>query len=222
VLFGQEVHFWSIPNYVVGSSRAFQLSPYADRHLLELSTAAFALDSELHPPSRELLRKRDVRHRMSGTPKESSFQRQFIVEHDSRGRAVPLNWGWHAGGGSSLSWRVAALASATDAAMTKIRGQSGRLRPFAQWASSRLEHRSSLVDWPGIVKNRLRELVLDTVASQPVRHSGVFDADALEVMLKRHFDGSEDSHQTVVRVLELALGISARSQINRLVRTHPG
>ena len=210
-LFGQEVHFWSIPNYVIGSSRALQLTPYADQRLLLLSRAAFALDRELHPPSREILRKRDVRHRMSGTPRALSFQRQFIAEHDLRGREVPLNWGWRAPGGSSVRWRLAALASATDAALTSIRGQSSRLRPFAQWASSRLGHRSSLVDWPGLVKGPLRELVMDAVASQPVRRAGVFNASALDSMLRRHFGGSEDSHQTVVRVLELAFGICARA-----------
>ena len=210
-LFGQEVHFWSIPNYVVGSSRALQLTPYADQRLLLLSRAAFSLDSELHPASREILRKRDVRHRMTGTPRESSFQRQFIAEHDRRGREVPLNWGWRAPGGSSFRWRLSALASATDAALTKIRGQSSRLRPFAQWASSRLGHRSSLVDWPGLIKGRLRELVMDAVASQHVRHAGVFNANALDSMMRRHFDGSEDSHQTVARVAELALGICARA-----------
>ena len=195
----------------MGSSRVLQFTPYADHRLLLLSRAAFALDSELHPPSREILRKRDVRHRMTGTPRESSFQRQFIAEHDLRGREVPLNWGWRAPGGSSVRWGLSALARATDAALTKIRGQSSRLRPFAQWASSRLGHRSSR-RLARLIKGRLRELVMDAVASQHVRHAGVFNANALDSLMRRHFDGSEDSHQTVVRVIELALGICARAK----------
>jgi len=211
-LFGQEVHFWSIPNYVVGSSRAQQLTPYADRELLLLARAGFTRDPELQPPSWEMLRKRDVRHRMAGTPRDFSFQRQFIAQNDRRGLAIPLNWGWRAAGGTSLRWRLSALATATDAAMTKIRGQSSRLRPVAEWASARLGHRASFVDWVGIVKQRLRDLTFDTTMSQAVRESGAFDTRALDTLLTRHFDGTEDSHQTVVRALELSLGIYSRAK----------
>ena len=52
---------------------------------------------------------------------------------------------------------------------------------------------------------------MDAVVSQHVRHAGVFNSNALDSMMRRHFNGSEDSHQTVVRVIELALGICARA-----------
>jgi hypothetical protein len=210
-LFGQEVPFWSIPNYVVGSSRALQLTPYADRHLLLLSRAAFARDSELRQPSRKILRKRDVRHRILGTPRTLSFQRQFIAQHDQLGRNVPLNWGWRAGGGSSFRWRWYALGSAADAAMIKLGGRPGPLIALAKWASGQLGHRSALVDWPGLLKGRLREMALDTVTARSVREAGVFDYGALGAMMKRHFAGRDDCHLTAIRAFELALGISARA-----------
>src|SRR4029077_20337538 len=61
-LFGQEVPYWSIANYVVGSSHAYQLTPYADRHLMNLSRAAFTRDTELQHPTWKVLRARDLRH----------------------------------------------------------------------------------------------------------------------------------------------------------------
>ncbi len=210
-LFCQEVHFWSIPNYVVGSSRALQLTPYADRRLLSLSKAAFAHDPELRRPTRKMLRDRDVRHRTFGTPRRHSFQRQFIAQNDPRGRAVPLNWGWRAAGGWSLRGRVYAAASAVDAAMIKIGSQPGVLRPIARWASASLKNRSALADWPALITGCLREVVLDTVASQSVRDARVFEPKSLEAVLKQHFNGSQDQHLTVMRAFELALGISARA-----------
>lgn len=212
VLFGQEVHFWSIPNYVVGSSRALQLTPYADKRLLLLARAGFALDKELRLPNRELLRARDFRHRLAGTPIAVSFQRQFIAQYAARGRSVPLNWGWRAPGGWSAQWRITAFASAADAALTKVAARPGALRPLAKWASSRLGHRSSLVDWHGLVKGRLRQLLLDVFSTETVRKAGAFDVDALDAMTRRHLSGEQDCHLTLVRALELALGIHARAR----------
>ena len=211
VLFGQEVHFWSIPNYVVGSSHALQLSPYADKRLLLLARAAFALDNELHSPNRATLRARDLRHRLSGTPMAFSFQRQFIARSASLGRNVPLNWGWRAPGGWSARWRTAAAASAADAALTKVAARPGPLRLIARWASTQLGHRSSLVDWHGLIKGPLRPLLSDVFSTEAVRDADVFDLRALDVMTRKHLSGEQDCHLTLVRALELAAGINARA-----------
>jgi hypothetical protein len=104
-----------------------------------------------------------------------------------------------------------ALASAVDAAMIKVGSQPGVLQPIARWTSARLKHRSALADWPALITGCLREVVLDTVASQSVRDARVFEPKSLEALLKRHFNGSQDQHLTVVRAFELALGISARA-----------
>jgi hypothetical protein len=210
-LFGQEVHFWSIPNYIVGSSRAVQLSPYADLELFSLARAGFALDSELGQPTRAVLRARDVRHRMSGIPTEASFQRQFLAERDQRGGRVPLNWGWRARGRPSVRGRLAAAASAADAAMTKLAGKPGRLRPVARWVSAALGHRSSLVDWRRVLHTQLRDLCMDAIRSHPVRQAAVFDQTRLEGLMRDYFDGGDSSQVTVLRALELSLGIIART-----------
>jgi hypothetical protein len=219
-LFGQEVHFWSIPNYVVGSSRALQLSPYADLELFSLARAGFALDSELSQPTRALLRSRDVRHRMSGIPRETSFQRQFLAERDPIARHVPLNWGWRAAGQPSVRWRIAAAASAADAAMTKMAGSPGRLRPLARWVSARLDHRSSLVDWRRLLHTQLRDLAMDVVRSLPVRQAAVFDQARIDRLMTSYFKGNDSAHVTVLRALELSLGIVARARSAQPTNSH--
>jgi len=214
-LFGQEVHYWSIANYVVGSSRAYQLTPYADRRLMQLSRLAFARDPELRRPTWKTLRARDLRHRFAGTPRERSFQRQFLIKNDSEGRLVPLNWGWRAGGGWSIGWCLTAIASAADAGLIKLSTKSRVLRPSAAWLSGKLSHRSALVDWRHAISTRLRELAMDTFESRTVRQAGVFEAGALERMLRQHFSGAADYHHTVSVALEIALGISVRQSSTR-------
>jgi hypothetical protein len=210
VLFGQEVHFWSIPNYVVGSVGARQLTLYADRRLLNLARAAFARDPQLCPPTWETLRARDLRHRLRGTEKALSFQREFLARSGGVIEHVPLNWGWRAAGGWSPQWRARAMLSAADAAMTKFSTKPG-LGPFARWFGSKLGHRSSLVDWPSLVKTRLRDVTHDTFGAAIVRQSGIFDMAGVDRMLTEHFHGKVDHHATVSRCLEIALGVLCRS-----------
>jgi hypothetical protein len=210
VLFGQEVHFWSISNYIVGSAGARQLTPYADRRLLNLARAAFTRDPQLCPPTWETLRARDLRHRLRGTERALSFQREFLARSGGVIEHVPLNWGWRAAGGWSPQWRARAMLSAADAAMTKYSTKPG-LGPVARWFGSKLGHRSSLVDWPSLVKTRLREVTHDTFGAAIVRQSGIFDMAGVDRMLAEHFHGKVDHHATVSRCLEIALGVLCRS-----------
>ena len=208
VLFGQEVHYWSIPNYVVGSSRALQLTPYADRQLLYLARAGFARDPALASPTWQELRRRDLRHRLSGIPRSRSFQREFLARQRPGAGRVPLNWGWYAAGGASLTGRVRAAASAADAAMAKLSARPGLARPLARWLGARLGNRSALVNWPLVLRTRLRELAQDTFRNMQVREAGLFELTALDRMVNEHFSGAADHHSTVARALEIALGMA--------------
>jgi hypothetical protein len=106
---------------------------------------------------------------------------------------------------------VAAAASAADTVMTKLAGKPGRLRPLARWASSALGHRSSLVDWRRVLHTRLKELSMDAIRSHPVRQAAVFDQPRIEDLMRDYFDGGNASQVTVLRALELSLGIIARA-----------
>jgi hypothetical protein len=107
------------------------------------------------------------------------------------------------------------MASAADAGFIKLAGKSKLLRPAARWFSSKLGHRSALVDWPFVIRTHLRELAMDTFASQRARQAGIFDPSALDKMLREHFSGSADHHSTVSRSLEIALGITVRNSPRR-------
>ena len=196
-LFTEEVNYWSIPNYVLGSAHAVQLTPYADSLLMQLAAKLFAGMSELRAPSAQSIRRRDLRHRIAGPPIEQSFQRRLLRTADARGRAVAINWGWLAAGGWSPRWMLAALPTAASAVL-------GKFSPSMQRACSALPP-FGLADWPWLLQNDLRDLTHDCLASEAVRSSELFDQQKMSALLERHFRGSAPRYATVSRVLEIAL-----------------
>ncbi len=211
LLFGEEVHYWSIPNYMVGSDRTLQLTPYADRRLMQLSRVSFGKDPQLQQPTWKALRARDLRHRLAGTPGKYSFQRQFLIGYGAKAARVPLNWGWLAAGGWSPRWFASAMVSAADAAVVKFSKTPGPMRPLAAFAAARSSHRSALADWPQLLRQELRELALDSLGSQRIADAGIFDPSGLEKVMREHFSGAADHHHTVVHCLEIALGFLTRT-----------
>jgi hypothetical protein len=197
-LFTEEVNYWSIANYVLGSAHAVQLTPYADRHLIQLATQLFAAISELRSPTARSIRRRDLLHRLAGPPIGQSFQRSFLSKTDLQGRAVAINWGWLARGGWSPRWLLAALPTVASAGL-------GKLSPATQRAL-RVLPPFGLADWPILLQSDLRDLVHDCLASEAVRHSGLFDTERMPDLIERHFRGTEHHFGTVSRILELALG----------------
>jgi hypothetical protein len=196
-LFTEEVNYWSIPNYVLGSAHAVQLTPYADRRLIQLAAKLFAGMSELHAPSAQSIRRRDLRHRIAGPPIEQSFQRSLLRKADTLGGAVAINWGWLASGGWSPRWLLAALPTAASAGL-------GKFSPGLQRACSALPP-FGLADWPFLLQHDLRDLTHDCLASEAVRDGALFDGPKMSALVERHFRGTEPRYATVSRVLEIAL-----------------
>ena len=204
VLFQQEVSFWSIPNYVVGSRFAIQQSLYASRKLLALANALFARDPELNSPSAASIRARDLRHRIRGTPIRTSFQRRFLIQNDDRGRRIPINWGWLAHGGWSIPWVIEASQAALDSAVVKYSSGSGFTARLARAVPESFRRPYGLVRWPEILRGPLREFVNDTVRSERAAQSGAFARTGVNEMLDSFYAGDSAQYGSVVRALELA------------------
>lgn len=211
VLFDQEVHYWSIANYMLGSSKALQLSPYADAALVNMAKVAISRDPKFRNPTKTLIRRRDIRHRLFGPPLEKSFQRSFLVRCDPLGDDVPINWGWRPRGGLSVRWNPDALRTAADAVVSKLSRQLPALRPPLMRLSRAMGRPSSLVAWPDMLRGPLRSLAYDTLLSNQVVESGLFNAKQLRAALDDHYRGEADHYSTIYRCLEIALGISTRA-----------
>lgn len=210
VLFGQEVHYWSIANFMLGSSRALQLSPYADVALIELSKAAISRDRRVSNPTRVSIRRRDLRHRLFGPPVPLSFQRTILTRYGTAGRDVPINWGWRAHGGWSVRGSPAALRFAADALACKMGRQYRVLKNPMTRLSRALGNPSELVAWQDVIQGPLRELTCDTLLSKGTAESGLFHPASLRRVLDEHFQARTDHHATIVRALEIALGLASR------------
>jgi hypothetical protein len=213
VLFEQEVHYWSVANFMLGSSRALQLSPYADVTLIELSRVAISRDPRFRNPTRVSIRRRDLRHRLFGPPIPESFQRTMLIRYGTAGREVPINWGWRARGGWSVRGRPAAVRFAADAFACKMGRQYKLLKSPMTRLSRALGNPSELVAWQDVIKGPLRELTCDTLLSKETLESGLFNPATLRSVLDEHFQARSDHHGTIVRALEIALGLA--SQLRR-------
>jgi len=197
-LFTQEVNYWSTANYVLGSNFATQVSPYANRHLIQLSSHLFTRRHELFSATSRQLRKRDTLHRLAGPAPDYSFQRRYLAGAAGSARRVAINWGWLADGGWSARWVARALPTVASAALLKLAPHSKSLRdrlpPFG------------LVDWRALVKSDLQELVRDVLSSSAVAQSGLFINHALPNMLDHYFNSDAGLHHgSLVRMLEIGL-----------------
>jgi hypothetical protein len=210
VLFEQEVHYWSVANFMLGSSRALQLSPYADVALIGLSKAVISRDPRFSSPTRASIRRRDLRHRMFGPPVSMSFQRNILSRYGAAARDVPINWGWRARGGWSFRGSPAALRFAADALACKMGRQYKVLKSPMARVSGMLGNPSELVSWQDVIRGPLRELTCDTLLSKDVVESGLFHTASLRSVLDEHFQARADHHGTIVRALEIALGLASR------------
>ena len=210
VLFGQEVHFWSVANYMLGSANALQLSPYADVTLLELSSAAFNRDPRYLNPTTASIRRRDMQHRLVGPPRPQSFQRTLLTRYTTAGGNVPINLGWRARGGWSLRTAPVTLRWSADALANKLGRQYKVLNGPMTRVSRALGSPSALVAWPDMMHGPLRDLAYDILLSGDIAQSGLFEATNLRRTLDEHFAKRVDHHSTLFRALEIALGLASR------------
>jgi hypothetical protein len=203
VLFSQEVAFWSVANYVLGSQFAIQQTPYGTKRMLSLASELYRRTPALNTVSADSLKKRDLYHRMRGAPVARSFQRQFLIVHDVKGRNVPINWGWLASGGYSPTWMAQAAQAAMDAAVVKWSGMGGWKKAMASAVPRALRRPYALVSWSDIVRHQLREFTNDLLRSSVVTTCGAFDAVQLKVLLDEHYRGTKNHHGALMKLLEL-------------------
>jgi hypothetical protein len=197
-----EIAFTLASNYPIGNHYAKQQTPYASRELIETlsqqpRTAVRGSESLLR------MRLRDLAHRFLGEPADVSFQRTLLRRIGGFVAHYPINWGWRANGGVSLSGLT--LGAATLFGMyARARGlDGGILRPFMDFTGLPALHdfRESR-RW---LRAELRDYTFDTLTSSSTSASGLFDHPALSAVLQEHFGGKHDHYTTVTFALDVAL-----------------
>lgn len=206
VLFQQEVSYWSVPNYVVGSRYAIQQMPYASHRLMALSAALYARLAQFQTVTTDQLRSRDLHHRLRGTPIATSFQRRFLIQNDRLAADVPINWGWKAAGGYSPGWAMQSFQAAIDAAAVKWSLAPGIKRLLSHSIPNALRRPYGLLQWPTLLRQNLKEFANDTLRSTAVCSSGAFDTSKLVEVLDAYYAGDANGYGTIAKALEIGCG----------------
>lgn len=202
-LLQQEVPFTLAGNFSIGHHFAEQQSPYASRKLFELCPLK-PVDSQAAAPSSSLhLRLNDLRHRFLGEPEERSFQRHLIRKLGGVAASYPINWGWRAKGGVSVSGASRGLLSLLDAFAVRQQKNSGPVAAVLD--KLRITGLHEYRKWGLWMRTALREFTHDTLLAANVQQSGLFDRDVLARMLNDHYRGTANHHRTLVLALDLAL-----------------
>jgi len=213
-IFEQDLPYSSLANYMLGSSFALQLTPYADARVIMLAKKFMLRNPCFRGITEGDLRKRDLLYRLFGPPRGQSFQRAFLKKHDVIGSQIPLNWGWHVNGEWSWRSRMPPLCYIADAFILKLARTNGFAAPLAG-ISRYLGHPSAFVHWPDVLRDVLKPIVYDVLLSQKLRESGLFDCRALSGALNDHFRGRVNHHVAICRALEIGLGLAGGLQVRR-------
>lgn len=202
-LLEQEIPFSSVGNYSLSNSFAAQQSPYADRHLIEISGNRPRTVENSKETSLLAMRIKDLRHRFMGESTATSFQRKFIKDIGGGVAEIPINWGARAKGGVSAGGVIRGMMALIDTAMVSkgldhgplhraavVAGISGvhEYRPYNRW-----------------FRKYLKEFTLDLFTSKEVGECGLFDGSALKKNAQRYFSGEEKLHKNITLSLDLAL-----------------
>lgn len=186
-------------NYTLGASQCTQQSPYADRRVIAQKMAA---RPSRRSRSLRSIRMDDLRHRFLGDPVARSFQRQLIVETGGYVSECPINWGWRPRGRVSVHGAALGLGGFLDSALGVLGRKSsliGKVR--------RAIHVDELTEFDRgqhLYHGRMPGFVRDTLLSDEVRGSGLFDMPRLESVLGDGFD-EPANYPTIVFALDLAL-----------------
>jgi len=202
-LIQRENLFSLLGNYSIGNHFMIQQHPYADRQLIDNALSATFSSAQSAPFSPIRARLRDLHHRFFGEPVKQSFQRRVIAETGGVVANYPINWGWRAGGGISLSglaWGGLALA---DAASSRWHSQSSYMRKGLRALG--VDGVQEIRPWREWFDNALREFVNDSLRSRVVTESGLFNSATVARLLDEHYGGIRRHYDTLLATLDLAL-----------------
>jgi hypothetical protein len=202
-LLHREVPFAEAANYAVGQTFSSQISPYADRTLVELSARRPRAEARGGPLPNPRLR--DLAHRFLGEPSDRSFQRRFVKREGGFVARYPINWGWRADGGVSIPGMISGSLAAADA----YGARQGRVAHLIRIALeiTGLAGLHEYRRWDDRLKGPVRHFLGDMLTSRAVRDSGLFDNVALIRAVDRLIFRREGQVDTLIAALEVAVGI---------------
>ena len=201
-LLQNEVPFSSVANYSIGNHFAIQQSPYANRKLIESTQRKPVGEQRKQSISLMKMRFNDLRHRFLGDSTEQSFQVKLILQIGGSVASYPINWGWRANGGVSISGLLYGGLAFMDALVcskgldTGVIYKGMKAMHIAGFHEYRSFHTELLF---------LRDYVHDTLLSESVTKSGLFNSKKIAKLLKEHYILKNHHQKEIMVALDLAL-----------------
>jgi hypothetical protein len=177
--------------------------------LIETLASRPAARADVASGSKLQMRLRDLRHRFLGEPEWMSFQRALVRRVNGPAARIPINWGWRASGGVSpegLAWGAATLMGMAARASGLDDGAVGRT--LAWTGIPALHDFRESRRW---LRESLKEFALETLNSQSVRESELFDQSRLATVVDEYFRGRGTQYETVTFALDVALAHRLRT-----------
>ena len=182
-LIQQESLFASIANFSIGQSYVRQQTPYADRTvILQKLREPIISANSTNSTNSTAVRMRDLKHRFLGDPRHTSFQRQLIIHTGGEVARNPINWGWRASGGVSLSGILYGMLALLDVVIsTRLPKNSLAARTVSRLGMSGF----SSFEYEDLLSRRpIAEFVYDTLKSDAATSNAVLN----QAMLRRALD----------------------------------
>ncbi len=201
-LLHNEVPFSSVANYSLGNHFVIQQSPYANRRLIEAAQLKPTAESSGKTSSLIQVRLKDLRHRFFGETEAYSFQVKLIKHIDGYAASYPINWGWRAKGGVSVSGLMFGGCAFVDALASSKGLDHGMLyNGFKKVHIAGLHEYTPFRTW----MRSLRDFLHNTFSSQTIKQSGLFNERRLNIMLEEHYSSKRCHYKALVFALDLAL-----------------
>lgn len=201
-LLQNEVPFSSVANFCIGKHFSIQQTPYASRQLIESTYLMPIETSNEEALSLFQMRLKDLKHRFLGEGEQRSFQIRFIKNTGGFVASYPINWGWRAKGGVSLKGTMLGSLAFLDALASSKGLDSGLLyKGLKTMHVIGLHEYTQFKTWLKI----LRDFVHDTLSSDSIMKSGLFNEKVIHKMLQEHYSSQRCHYKSLVLALDLAL-----------------
>ena len=204
-LLQKEIPFSSAANYTIGNNFLVQKSPYANYQLIEIAeNMPFDL-SVIQGLSIRNIHFNDLKHRFIGESDRSSFQMKYIKNVGGYVAQCPINWGMNANRTITLYGLFYGGLSIMDIMHAKKGNYNKAIKRMGEILGVTGVH----IFYPtaDILFNRLKDFVFDTLLSQNIVDSSVFNKNNLRKEIAKFYASKGKNENTLLYALDIAIAM---------------
>ena len=205
-LLNNEIPFSSVANYAIGNHYLIQKSPYANKKLIEIAKRIPANPKNWKIPSTKKIVINDLKHRFIGESNKFSFQIKYIRDVGGYVSKCPINWGMNANKHMSLYGLFYGSLSLVDIFLSKKSIRNEMVKTLSK--NAKIDGIHVFIPLPRILKNRLKEFVIDTLSSKRVGESHLFNKRMLEKNIWSFYQNDGKNAENIIFAMDVAIAMN--------------